>query len=431
MVRSSYSSKRRRSAALALLLFTDSLYHGRLTLTPLSFLKKNVLEGVSLFYGASPLHFYLSSALPFISFTLMPYTLWGIMGALTPSHLAGFSKASRRWYGIRGEQDPAALRVLAKATVFFVLSMSFLGHKEVRFLQPIVPVLHVLTAYALTSLPRLSWSAVRTYLPSRNPTGEVQSENQDQEIIQQARSDRSQREGILEALSIFTSWRTRQHLLPDPASFKTTVHSLCQPFRFILERHGRIVALLVLSNVLPIIYLAIHSRGQVLVTEEIGRLNRQGSLESIGFLMPCHSTPWQSHMHAPKLNEDSKAWFITCEPPLDGQNLDIYHDESDNFYADPYDFLLHLDRPWPSHLALFGSLLHETSQKDKIVEHQSVVSSSSLPSNETNVADLPSIYDLLARHGYTVLSSYWNSLVHLDRRRRGRVILMRKATDNL
>lgn len=79
----------------------------------------------------------------------------------------------------------------------------------------------------------------------------------------------------------------------------------------------------------------------------LGDLVDTGELRSVGFLMPCHSTPWQSHLHRAELElepdlgladeewgagkdeqngreagrrrngsgEDGRAWFITCAPP--------------------------------------------------------------------------------------------------------------------
>jgi GPI mannosyltransferase 3 len=39
------------------------------------------------------------------------------------------------------------------------------------------------------------------------------------------------------------------------------------------------------------------------------------NLQSVGFLMPCHSTPMQSHLHRPHF-EKGRLWAIGCEPPL-------------------------------------------------------------------------------------------------------------------
>jgi len=51
---------------------------------------------------------------------------------------------------------------------------------------------------------------------------------------------------------------------------------------------------------------------------------------SIGFLMPCHSTPWTSYLQGAA--EDS--WALTCEPPIGlllAERVE-YYDEADQFY---------------------------------------------------------------------------------------------------
>ncbi|KAF1814512.1 hypothetical protein P152DRAFT_393056 [Eremomyces bilateralis CBS 781.70] len=56
------------------------------------------------------------------------------------------------------------------------------------------------------------------------------------------------------------------------------------------------------------------------------------------FLMPCHSTPWRSHL----VYADINAWALTCEPPI-GLPEDTragYLDEADQFYDDPHSWLL-------------------------------------------------------------------------------------------
>ncbi|RCK64927.1 GPI mannosyltransferase 3 [Candida viswanathii] len=81
---------------------------------------------------------------------------------------------------------------------------------------------------------------------------------------------------------------------------------------------------------------------------------------SIGFITPCHSTPWQSYFHNPELN----AWFLTCEPPLhlnkpSMEEIRAYRDESDQFYDSPKGFLdahLGADLPYPEHLVVFEPL---------------------------------------------------------------------------
>ncbi|KAK4496690.1 hypothetical protein PRZ48_012672 [Zasmidium cellare] len=54
---------------------------------------------------------------------------------------------------------------------------------------------------------------------------------------------------------------------------------------------------------------------------------------TIGFLMPCHSTPWRSYFVYPQID----AWALTCEPPINltQAERETYLDEADIFYNDP------------------------------------------------------------------------------------------------
>jgi phosphatidylinositol glycan class B len=55
--------------------------------------------------------------------------------------------------------------------------------------------------------------------------------------------------------------------------------------------------------------------------------------------MPCHSTPWRSHLVYPGL----RAYALTCEPPLhtepNTRERENYRDEADRFYDNPIPFL--------------------------------------------------------------------------------------------
>jgi phosphatidylinositol glycan class B len=301
-----------RLVAVVLLTAIDSLYYGRLTFTPIAFFKRNVLESISIFYGQSPVHFYFSSALPFISATTLPYTLHGIHSALVESpRRGGFDSQTRRWYGRQGESDPAALKTTVQVAVFFVVAMSFLGHKEVRFLQPIVPLLHIFEGYALSSLPSLQ------ALWSTRGRGTPEEAAQVQQI---AHSDRSTQERLLDALTTHTSARNRRHVLSAmPGLFSSEIpRKFKKACKDVYLRHGKLSAIFLGAHILPIIYLCFHSAGQVSVVETVGRLSRRGELDRVAFLMPCHSTPWASHMHDERLSRENNSWFITCEPPLRG-----------------------------------------------------------------------------------------------------------------
>ncbi|CAN9205996.1 unnamed protein product [Alternaria alternata] len=49
--------------------------------------------------------------------------------------------------------------------------------------------------------------------------------------------------------------------------------------------------------------------------------------------MPCHSTPWRSHLVYPEIS----AWALTCEPPINIplSERSTYLDEADEFYIKP------------------------------------------------------------------------------------------------
>jgi phosphatidylinositol glycan class B len=107
----------------------------------LKFLQFNLLQSLSHFYGTNDWHYYLSQGLPLLLTTFLPLTLYALYKFLlapepTAQHFAG--------------------RELAATTVFVTTIYSLIAHKEVRFLYPLLPILHVLSAAALESL---SWSA--------------------------------------------------------------------------------------------------------------------------------------------------------------------------------------------------------------------------------------------------------------------------------
>ena len=68
-------------------------------------------------------------------------------------------------------------------------------------------------------------------------------------------------------------------------------------------------------DVLPGLYvIRFHGRAQVSVMSYLRSLEPP-VLRSAGFLMRCHSTPWQAYLHRPELSE-GYMWDLSCEPPL-------------------------------------------------------------------------------------------------------------------
>jgi phosphatidylinositol glycan class B len=318
----------------------DHLFFGGWPLTTYQFLRQNVLQGISVYYGVMSWHYYILQALPQLLWTLLPFTLMGASRV----HLS------------------APLKQLRSCVAVVLTTFSFLQHKEVRFVQPLLPILHLFAAEGL--------SRVRS-----------------------------------------------------------------RSIRFAL----------ILTHLLPAVYLLLyHAKAQISAMQYL----RQADVESVAFLMPCHSTPWQSHMHRPDLElpgldgsgasgEGGYLWFIACEPPVlcvvywarlqliksrRGQNASTYQDQSAVFYADPLQYLesrfpakvdvsfppspallpSSVEAPifsheWPSHLAVFEHLLRQADGK---------------------------VGALLGSKGYEEVWREWNSHWHDDARRTGDVIVL-------
>ncbi|KAK6456923.1 glycosyl phosphatidylinositol synthesis [Scheffersomyces xylosifermentans] len=162
----------------------------------------------------------------------------------------------------------------------------------------------------------------------------------------------------------------------------------------------------VVNTLISYFFTRIQERG---VIDVIDYIKNDSTVKSVGFLTPCHSTPWQSQLHRPDF--EANAWFLTCEPPLhltSGNRDEIlqYRDESDQFYDNRTQFLhenfpifgedkeaaKHKKYDWPSHLVIFQ-------------------------------AEEDFMTDFLAMSNYRQCQRFFNSYFHWDSRRSGDVIV--------
>lgn len=300
-----------RFGALVLTLSLDSLFYSTLTFTPLSFLYNNVFKSISLFYGSHPFHWYLSQGIPVLTFTFFPFLLHGIYVSLRTSSLLGISMRTSRWFGDNGERDLESLKTLTKVTLFTILIFSLIGHKEFRFLQPLIPGFNVLITYSLMDLSR-----------SSSPReGRISDHVRNEAVKAEILREDSNRAMLGERISI--------HGRP-PLIYPNLFSNIKESFSYInnISKYKNIIKGLLLIQVPFIIYpCRFHCKAQVEIMFEIRKLYDSKELKSVGFLMPCHSTPWQSHLHRHGLEIDGKdrnqngsgddglMWFITCEPP--------------------------------------------------------------------------------------------------------------------
>ncbi len=110
---------------------TDRLFYGHWMLPALSFLRINVAEGVASAYGTHAWHWYASAGLPAVLATSAPLVLLAL-------------------------RDPATrtLSVVVAAVVYLAV-LSACPHKELRFLQALLPVAHALCGRALAAFPHI------------------------------------------------------------------------------------------------------------------------------------------------------------------------------------------------------------------------------------------------------------------------------------
>jgi phosphatidylinositol glycan class B len=256
---------------------SDRLYYGVWTLPPLRFLYFNIAQSLAVFYGRNRADYYFTEGLPLLLTTALPFAVARLLRALLGMkmlHSPIIGSRSLRSPPPQSIDDATQCRLLTRlawASVVTTCVLSMIAHKEVRFLYPLLPFLHVLAAGPLS-----------VYLPANGP---------------------------------FT--------------------------------RKAFVGLLLLTNVLIGRYVSIvHQRGVIDVLthlrhkheaqnnlSEHKQLPHGMSNTTVGFLMPCHSTPWRSHLIYPTLT----AWALTCEPPL---NIPLperstYLDEADEFYIKP------------------------------------------------------------------------------------------------
>ncbi|XP_014281263.1 GPI mannosyltransferase 3 [Halyomorpha halys] len=115
----------------------DSYYYGSLTFTPFNFFKINVLENIGSFYGTHNLFWYWYIGLPVvIGLQIIPLYLTVLLKIFNLSHFIRSLK-----YDVESQM---ILTIIWTVTV-----LSFIPHKEFRFLLPLLPMAMFVSSAAL------------------------------------------------------------------------------------------------------------------------------------------------------------------------------------------------------------------------------------------------------------------------------------------
>lgn len=266
------------SLILGLSSVSDRLYFGFWTFPPYNWLYFNISKSLAVFYGRNPWHYYLLQGIPLLTTTGLPFALWGLYRPSASS------------------VDQANTLKTLSCTVFAtVAALSLISHKEVRFIYPLLPALNILAAPLAASF--------FTSPPSSSPPSKPA-------VPRPRLRNKPYLFAALGANLVLAGYVTFLHQ-PAPLSVMS----------YLRREYERIhPASVQLAH-------ATHQAPEPL--DELFAL----------FLMPCHSTPWRSHLVYPGLS----AYALTCEPPLhtqpDTPERDSYRDEADRFYDDPVYFL--------------------------------------------------------------------------------------------
>lgn len=250
----------------------DRVMYGSWVLVPVNFLKFNFLSSGGDYYGTHPWHWYFSQGFSAMVFTFIPFSIAGII-------------QSKQWK-------------LAGLIAWVLGIYSLLGHKEFRFVLPVLPIALMFSGYVLA-------------------------------LVEKADS----------------SMGKRKRTPSTPAK---------RPFKL-----NFFVFLLLATNLPMALYMSlVHQRGTEDVMDYLSREARNGKVQSILFLTPCHATPYYSTLH-----QNLPMRFLDCTP---GEEKGVM-DESDRFMMNPVAFTKDFVKNWsmPSHIVLFDA--QEKLLKDLLI----------------------------------------------------------------
>ncbi|KAL8166170.1 hypothetical protein V2J09_007669 [Rumex salicifolius] len=189
----------------------DRAIYGSWIIVPLNFLKFNFLSSGGDYYGTHMWHWYFSQGFTVMVFSFLPFSAAGII-------------YSKQWK-------------LAGLLAWVLGIYSLLGHKEFRFVLPVLPIALMFSGYSLAAM-----RAVDSPIGKRKGSQKIQ-----------------------------TNWPPKMRLA---------------------------ILFLVATNIPMALYMSlVHQRGTEDVMSYLAKEASQGKVKHALFLMPCHATPYYSALH--------------------------------------------------------------------------------------------------------------------------------------
>ncbi|WZZ30672.1 hypothetical protein YC2023_014073 [Brassica napus] len=214
------------SLVLGFTCLLDRMMYGSWVIVPLNFLKFNFLSSGGDYYGTHPWHWYFSQGFLVMLFTFTPLSIAGI---------------------IKSKDKKLSALILWVLTVY-----SLLGHKEFRFVLPVLPIALIFSGYALAQMEASVPSSI-----------------------------------------------TKKKQVPRKKNIVKWSPKLVLSVLFLL-----------VTNVPMALYMSLfHQRGTEDAMNYLSEEAYKGRIKSILFLMPCHSTPYYSTLHS-----NIPMQFLDCTP---------------------------------------------------------------------------------------------------------------------
>ncbi|KAJ1916549.1 glycosylphosphatidylinositol anchor biosynthesis [Mycoemilia scoparia] len=285
--------------AVAVMMVINRIGYGSWSIPLYNFYRFNLSEDLGSWFGESIPIFHFIASIPIIFTILLPAIFYGIANATKAK-----DSLDPLWVGIA-------------TTIIY----SFSTHKEYRFLFPILSLGYLYASKGLFDysgpLPSSPLELVKTLLSGSEQNSKKTGNNNNKKKLQSGnKTKNSEAKFSLRTILLFIV------CVNVPISLYTTL--LQQP-------------------------------GVVKVMSYLNAEGLKGKVSGVGFLMPCHSTPFYSHFH-----HDLPMWQLSCEPPLKWEAQEFENnptefiekylvDKENGKEFDPT--MYHL---WPSHLQPIG-----------------------------------------------------------------------------
>ncbi|KAM0157005.1 hypothetical protein ACHAQE_006169 [Botrytis cinerea] len=319
------------SIILIISAISDRLYFGEWTFPPYQWLHFNISQNLAVFYGKNDWHYFFSQGLPLLLLTYLPFTILSTFKSYTPSTMPN----PEFTYNLQ--------TILTHLTGVMIFVLSTISHKEVRFIYPLLPILLLLTAPSITSFfTRETQISTNDSSKSKIETATIRKPLLTILIllnIALAAYTTIIHQSAVISVTTFIRHKYETEMLdaqgiplhsPDaytylkhyPASFdEHAPPSLNIDYDIKKEENSQYAKKMMGTSQNP----------------DWDGENGEGAIPFVGFLMPCHSTPWRSQL----VYKGLEAWALGCEPPvhLEMGQRDMYRDEADRFYDDPRRFL--------------------------------------------------------------------------------------------